>query len=126
LGMIEGKVKWGAYYAAAVFILPSHQENFGLVVAEALSTSTAVLITNKVNIWSQIDDAGAGYVENDDFEGVSRLLGRWSALTTDQKTEMGSRAKSCYQVNFSVEAAAVDLERLLLDATSIEYGDGVG
>ncbi|HIF58095.1 MAG TPA: glycosyltransferase [Rhodospirillales bacterium] len=52
--MLQGDVKWGAYYAAETFILPSHQDNFGIVVAEALSTATPVLITNKVNIWREI------------------------------------------------------------------------
>ena len=32
-GMLEGDMKWGAFYAAEVFVLPSHQENFGIVVA---------------------------------------------------------------------------------------------
>jgi glycosyltransferase involved in cell wall biosynthesis len=47
-GMLSGDLKWGAFHAADVFILPSHQENFGIVVAEALSCSLPVLISNKV------------------------------------------------------------------------------
>src|SRR5262249_45727546 len=35
-GMIPSEVKWGAFHAAEVFILPSHQENFGTSVVEAL------------------------------------------------------------------------------------------
>ena len=34
--MIGGAMKWGALRAAEVFVLPSHQENFGIVLAEAL------------------------------------------------------------------------------------------
>ena len=33
-GMLQGAAKWGAYRAAEAFVLPSHQENFGIVVAE--------------------------------------------------------------------------------------------
>jgi glycosyltransferase involved in cell wall biosynthesis len=36
-GMLEGSMKWSALHAADVFVLPSHQENFGLSVAEALA-----------------------------------------------------------------------------------------
>ena len=36
-GMLQGSAKWGVFYAAEVFCLPSHQENFGIVVAEALA-----------------------------------------------------------------------------------------
>ena len=36
-GMLTGKPKWGAFAAAEAFILPSHQENFGIAVVEALA-----------------------------------------------------------------------------------------
>jgi glycosyltransferase involved in cell wall biosynthesis len=113
LGMLSGDVKWGAYHAADVFVLPSHQENFGIVVAEALFTATPVLITNKVNIWREIDAAGAGFVANDDIAGVEGLLNRWLALSTTEKTEMSDRAKICYEVNFSIESAVNDLGLVL-------------
>jgi glycosyltransferase involved in cell wall biosynthesis len=116
LGMLSGDVKWGAYHAADVFVLPSHQENFGIVVAEALSTATPVLITNKVNIWREIDAAGAGFVENDDIAGVEGLLNRWLSLSNTEKTEMSDRAKTCYETNFSTQSAVVDLENVLNDA----------
>jgi glycosyltransferase involved in cell wall biosynthesis len=115
LGMLQGEQKWGAFYAADAFILPSHQENFGIVVAEALSTSTPVLITNKVNIWREIDAAGAGFVEDDDVDGVINLLNRWFKLTTKEKLVMSINARACYQNNFSIESAVADLEKVLLN-----------
>ncbi|MGH1559632.1 glycosyltransferase [Caulobacter segnis] len=48
---MKGDAKWGAYRGADAFILPSHQENFGIVVAEAMACGATVLITSKVNIW---------------------------------------------------------------------------
>ncbi len=57
-GMVSGDSKWGALRAAEVFVLPSHQENFGIVVAEALACGTPVLISNKVNIWREVQRAG--------------------------------------------------------------------
>lgn len=53
-------MKWGAFGAADVFVLPSHQENFGIAVAEALACGTPVLISNKVNIWREIQAGGGG------------------------------------------------------------------
>ena len=113
LGMLKGDVKWGAYQAADVFVLPSHQENFGIVVAEALSTATPVLITNKVNIWREIDAAGAGFVENDDVVGIEALLNQWLAMTDEDKQTMSNNAKVCYENNFSTESAVKDLEQVL-------------
>ena len=114
LGMLNGDVKWGAYHAADVFILPSHQENFGIVVAEALSTATPVLITNKVNIWREIDTAGAGFVENDDVDGIKTLLERWLSLVDEDKQVMAKNASLCYENNFSIESAVQGLEKVLL------------
>tara|TARA_R110001583_G_scaffold1285_1_gene10552 strand:- start:20480 stop:21628 length:1149 start_codon:yes stop_codon:yes gene_type:complete len=112
VGMLKGEMKWGAFHLAEFFILPSHQENFGIVVAEALSTFTPTLITNKVNIWREIDSAG--FVENDNVLGIERLLSRWFALTEVEKNEMGKKAHLCYQKNFSMEAAVDSLEKTLV------------
>jgi glycosyltransferase involved in cell wall biosynthesis len=115
VGMLTGNIKWGAYVTAESFILPSHQENFGIVVAEALSAGTPVLITNKVNIWREIAAAGAGLVENDNVEGITKLLNQWFTLTAEEKRDMADKAKNCYQNNFSIESAVTDLESVLLD-----------
>ncbi len=53
-GMLLGDLKWGAYHCADAFILTSHSENFGIVVAEALSCHLPVLISNKINIWREM------------------------------------------------------------------------
>ena len=53
-GMLSGDMKWGAFQVADAFVLPSHQENFGISVVEALSVGTPVLITKKVNIYREI------------------------------------------------------------------------
>ena len=54
-GMLQGEMKWGAFYASEVYVLPSHQENFGIAVAEALACGLPVLISDKVNIWREIE-----------------------------------------------------------------------
>ena len=47
LGMLTGDAKWGAYWSAEAFVLPSHSENFEIVVAEALACGLPVLISDK-------------------------------------------------------------------------------
>lgn len=76
-GMLEGDLKWGALRIADALILPSHQENFGMVIAEALSVGTPVFLTNKVNLWREVIDSGAGLVSNDDQFGIDQLVGQW-------------------------------------------------
>ena len=58
-GMLKNEMKWGAYYFRH-FCLPSHSENFGIVVAEALSCGCLVGISDKVNIYQEIKNANAG------------------------------------------------------------------
>ena len=113
LGMLSGDKKWGAYHASEAFILPSHQENFGIVVAESLSTSTPVLITNKVNIWREIDADSSGFVENDDVEGVVNLLTKWLGLACDEKIGMSIAAQRCYTKRFSNKSANDSLVKVL-------------
>ena len=121
LGMLGADIKWGAYHAAELFILPSHQENFGIVVAEALSTATPVLITNKVNIWREIEASGAGFVENDTVVGLVNLLNKWFLLSDEDKNIMGKKARACFENNFSLESSAIELEQALQSAITHKF-----
>ena len=67
--MVNGSLKWGLIRAAEVMLLPSHQENFGIVIAEALACRLPVLISNKVNIWQEVQSDGAGFVGLDTVRG---------------------------------------------------------
>ena len=109
-GMLQGDMKWGAFYAAEVFCLPSHQENFGIVVAEALACGKPVLISNKVNIWQEIEADGAGLVAEDNLNGTLNNLERWLNMTPDEFEAMKAKTKVCFKNRFHVQRAA---ERLL-------------
>ena len=61
-GMLDGEAKWGAFYSCSAMILPSHQENFGFVVVEALACGKPVLISNQVNIWKEVEAQQAGLI----------------------------------------------------------------
>jgi glycosyltransferase involved in cell wall biosynthesis len=105
-GMLTGNKKWGALRAASAFILPSHQENFGIVVAEALACGKPVLISDQVNIWREIEAADAGMVEPDTVAGCLRLLERWFELGSNEKAQLESQARPCFDKHFRVEASA--------------------
>jgi glycosyltransferase involved in cell wall biosynthesis len=112
-GMIKNKVKWGAMKAAEVFILPSHQENFGIAVAEALAVGTPVLISNKVNIWREIKEMNAGLVEDDTFEGTKKLIQAWLDLSDDEKKAIKQNTVPCYEQKFDIAQAAKNLIELI-------------
>lgn len=112
-GMLSGNLKWGALSAADAFILPSHQENFGIAVVEALACGTPVLISNKVNIWREIAADEAGYVENDDLAGTARLLERWVNTTPGVRAAMKESARKCFAQNFEINRATDSLLKVL-------------
>lgn len=109
-GMIEDDCKWGALRAAEALILPSHQENFGIVVAEALAVGTPVLISDKVNLWREVEEDGAGVVAPDDLEGTRRLLrqARASGLREER-----AKARACFDKRFSIRRGAANLLALI-------------
>lgn len=105
-GMLSGDAKWGAFYNCEAFILPSHQENFGIAIVEALACRKAVLITDKVNIWREIEGNGGGLVYSDSEEETYKMLKKWLHLSTEKKGVMGEHAKDTYYKYYSVEQAA--------------------
>lgn len=107
IGMLNEDAKWGAYRAAEAFVLTSHSENFGIVIAEALACGLPVLISDKVNIWREIERCGAGLVEGDTVAGATSLLDRWINLSDSDRAEMRWRAQACFLENFEARGAAL-------------------
>ncbi|MCY7421219.1 MAG: glycosyltransferase [Chitinophagaceae bacterium] len=114
-GMLSGNMKWEAFYNCEAMILPSHQENFGIAVIEALACSKPVLISNQVNTWREIQQHKAGIVAPNTLKGTLDLLDQWNSLTGDQKTQMGENAKECFYENFAIQPAARRLYKVLKD-----------
>jgi glycosyltransferase involved in cell wall biosynthesis len=112
-GMLTGDAKWGAYRAAEAFILPSHSENFGIVVAEAMACAKPVLITDKVNIWREIEKAGAGFVCPDTVDGVDAMLARYLGTTAKERAVLGGRARTVFSEHFDINTVSLNLLNML-------------
>ncbi|MCS5694246.1 glycosyltransferase [Cyanobium sp. FGCU-6] len=105
-GMLSGELKWGAFRCAELFCLPSHQENFGIVVAEALSCGLPVAIAEPVNISAEVAAAGAGLVHADTVAGTTEALQRWLALAPGEKRQMGARGEQLFRERFDFASVA--------------------
>jgi glycosyltransferase involved in cell wall biosynthesis len=101
--MLQGDAKWGAIYGCEAFVLPSHQENFGIAVVEALACNRPVLISNQVNIWREIESSRGGLIGDDTPEGAAQLLTQWIQMTEKEKAKLHPR--ECYRKHFEVRAA---------------------
>jgi len=120
-GMLSGDEKWGAFQNAEAFILPSHQENFGIAVVEALACGKPVLISDRVNIWRELAADGTALVEPDDITGTTQLLQRWRGLAPEIRSAMATAAvhsfKKRFEITHAAETFAAQLSGLLNHAT---------
>jgi glycosyltransferase involved in cell wall biosynthesis len=112
-GMLSGDVKWGAFRAAELFCLPSHQENFGIVVAEALACGLPVAIAKPVNISSEVLSAGAGLVHDDTIAGTTEALFQWLALTPAERLLMGQKGAHLFRDVYDCSSHARNLFSVL-------------
>jgi glycosyltransferase involved in cell wall biosynthesis len=112
-GMLEGSMKQGAFANAEAFVLPSHQENFGISVVEALAVRVPVLISNRVNIWREIEADRAGCVESDDLAGTTRLLQRWIDTAPAEREMIRQNARRCFEQRFEINRAVDSLLQVL-------------
>ena len=124
-GMLDGDFKWGALRASEIFVLPSHQENFGIAVVEALAAGVPTLISDKVNIWREVIADGAGLVAEDTMEGTRRILQSYLEMPEENKRTMKDCARVSFAERFEIKKAAENLELALLGITrsNAEAGD---
>lgn len=101
-GPLYAAQKWAAVRSADAYILPSHQENFGISVAEALACGVPVMITDRVNIWREIQAAGGGMIETDDVAGTTRMLQRWFAMQPEERQQMREQSRACFKEHFDI------------------------
>jgi glycosyltransferase involved in cell wall biosynthesis len=111
-GMLEGDLKWGAFHAAEAFVLPSHQENFGVAVVEALACGVPVLISDKVNIWPEIVHDQAGIVNPDTVEGTYRSMETLLGMKAEERQRMVRNGQACFRARYEMTRTAQALNDL--------------
>jgi glycosyltransferase involved in cell wall biosynthesis len=106
-GWLEGERKEAVLGGASLLVLPSHQENFGLCVMEALAHSVPVLVSPNVNLATEIAAHNAGWIATIDKDALAAKL----AEAMRDKEELSRRGRAGRQLSqkYSWENAARDL-----------------
>jgi glycosyltransferase involved in cell wall biosynthesis len=105
-GMLSDGSKWSALRGARALVLASHQENFGVVVAEAMACAIPVLTTDKVALWREIAAAKCGLIGSDTVEGFTAVLRSFLAMPAEETAGMGLRARATFLEKFEAGSAA--------------------
>lgn len=89
LGLVTGPAKLSLLQSADLFVLPTSQENFGLALIEAAACGTPVLTTKGVDIWRELESAGAAIAERSAIalaDAIERLLHNPAQLQSRGRT----------------------------------------
>ena len=109
-GWLEGDEKNAVLSGASLLALPSHQENFGLCVMEALAQSVPVLVSPNVNLAEEIAAAGAGWIAPVDKTALADSLAE--ALADRDELARRGRAGRELSQRYSWENSARALANL--------------
>jgi glycosyltransferase involved in cell wall biosynthesis len=85
---VSDEEKWDLYARASVFVLPTYSENFGIVVAEALSSGTPVLTTTTTP-WNELDSRKCGWCVGPSEAELTDILMKISGLDEVALSNMG-------------------------------------
>jgi glycosyltransferase involved in cell wall biosynthesis len=109
-GWVEGEQKVAALQGAGLLALPSYQESFGLVVAEAMACGVPVLVSADVNLAEDIQAGGAGWVVPLDPRALEHSLA--DALGRDEERRRRGAAGRLLAAQFNWSRVAVQLRHL--------------
>ena len=106
--MLQGDDKLAALKDADIFALPSYSENFGVAVIEAMACGVPVVISNKVNIWREVQAGGAGLVTPCDAQKVAEAM-LFLLNDEDSRRKMGRAGRALVRENYGWDSVVRDM-----------------
>jgi len=116
-GPLYGADKSSAYFGADLFVLPTHSENFGMVVAEALAHGCPAIVSRGAP-WAGLVSEGCGWWIEQDVAALSAALHHAMSLPSAELSAMGARGRHWMERDYGWESVAARMEeayRWILD-----------
>jgi glycosyltransferase involved in cell wall biosynthesis len=104
-GPLYGGEKMDAYRHAGLFVLPTLNENFGMVVAEALATGIPVIST-KGAPWQGLETERCGWWVDHGPDAMAAALDAALALPDAERAAMGARGRAWMRRDFGWDSIA--------------------
>lgn len=105
LGPIVGEAKMQKYMNSDLFILPTFNENFGNVVAEAMMCECPA-ITTKNAPWEVLNEDKCGWWIDLSVDNLVTTMSEAMSLTDEQRIELGMKSRQCIINHFSSESVS--------------------
>ena len=99
-GPVNDIDKWHKYASADLFVLPTHSENFGIVIAEALYAYLPVITTTGAP-WADIAATQSGWWVNDNVDAIAKALSEATTKSDAELKEMGKRGHELVVAKYS-------------------------
>lgn len=121
IGEVIGEEKSRSFVNADVYVLPSHTENFGISVAEALAHALPAIVFEGAP-WSGLNDREAGWWIPQSTESLVDALQVAMDLSDTRRAEMGQNGRSWVKETFDwnvVGHITADVYRWLVHGGSL-------
>lgn len=126
-GEIKGDAKNKLLAKSAIYVLPTHTENFGISIGEALACGTPVITTTGAP-WSGLADNDCGLWIDLSVENLTKALEDMMSLPMERLVSMGENGRQWIKRDFSWEEIAkktIQSYKWLLDPDKVEKPDWI-
>lgn len=102
-GFVSEEEKAWCYIHSRFYCLPSHTENFGNTVQEALGYSTPVLTTTETP-WENISEEHCGWIAECTSDGIAAQLDRALSRSNSELRKMGACGRALIEKDYSLNS----------------------
>jgi len=110
-GEVYGDSKWELYQGSDLFILPTHNENFGIAIAEAMACALPVLTTHGAP-WGELEERSCGWWIPVGVDPLRKTLPKALALSDAERRAMGLRGRRLIEEKYSWDGVAKSMKTL--------------